>query len=99
MKCMRRFTTRTSVAGFLHSQLHRQYAAVAAPAVLDIFAKTTLAQNRAKAAAFAPLLARCKRTVRHFRQRGLIRAFDVATTRSDFALAFSAPCWSKDCCA
>ena len=53
-----------------------------------------LAQNRAKAAAFAPLLAPLQRARRCVtsRQQGMIWAFDVATTRSDFALwRFSAP--------
>jgi len=88
--------------GFLHSHSYtgNALACRAALAVLDIFAEDdVLAQNRAKAAAFAPLLAplQAHPAVRHFRQQGMIWAFDVATTRSDFALAFFSAMLEQGC--
>ncbi len=79
--------------GFLHSHSYtgNALACRAALAVLDIFAEDDiLARNRAKAAEFAPLLAplQAHPAVRHFRQQGMIWAFDVDTARGDFALAF-----------
>lgn len=88
--------------GFLHSHSYtgNALACRAALAVLDIFAEDdVLAQNRAKGAAFAPLLAplQAHPAVRHFRQQGMIWAFDVATTRSDFALAFFSAMLEQGC--
>ena len=76
--------------GFLHSHSYtgNALACRAALAVLDIFRDDdVIAANRAKAARWtalaAPLSAHPK--VRHFRHRGMIWAFDVETTRPDFA--------------
>ncbi len=75
---------------FLHSHSYtgNALACRAALAVLEIFRDDdVLAANRAKAARWtalaAPLAAHPK--VRHFRQRGMIWAFDVDTDRADFA--------------
>jgi adenosylmethionine-8-amino-7-oxononanoate aminotransferase len=76
--------------GFLHSHSYtgNALACRAALAVLDIFRDDdVIAGNRAKAerwTARAAALARHPR-VRHFRQRGMIWAFDVDTERPDFA--------------
>jgi adenosylmethionine-8-amino-7-oxononanoate aminotransferase len=76
--------------GFLHSHSYtgNALACRAALAVLDIFRDDdVLAANRLKAARWtalgAPLASHPK--VRHFRQRGMIWAFDVETDRADFA--------------
>jgi adenosylmethionine-8-amino-7-oxononanoate aminotransferase len=76
--------------GFLHSHSYtgNALACRAALAVLDIFADDdVIASNRAKAARFAArasgIAAHPK--VRHFRQRGMIWAFDVDTPRADFS--------------
>jgi adenosylmethionine-8-amino-7-oxononanoate aminotransferase len=76
--------------GFLHSHSYtgNALACRAALAVLDIFRDDdVLAANRVKAAHWttlaAPLASHPK--VRHFRQRGMIWAFDVETDRADFA--------------
>jgi adenosylmethionine-8-amino-7-oxononanoate aminotransferase len=76
--------------GFLHSHSYsgNALACRAALAVLDIFRDDdVLAANRARARRFTalaePLAAHPK--TRHFRHRGMIWAFDVATDRPDFA--------------
>ncbi|AXE30262.1 adenosylmethionine--8-amino-7-oxononanoate transaminase [Chromobacterium phragmitis] len=88
--------------GFLHSHSYtgNALACAAALAVLDIFEdEDALAANRAKAEAFnarlAPIAARAD--VRHFRHRGMIWAFDVDTTRSDFALAYFSAMLKRGC--
>lgn len=81
--------------GFLHSHSYtgNALACRAALAVLDIFRDDdVLVANQAAAARWhaiaAPLAAHP--AVRHFRQRGMIIAFDVATERPDFARWFFA---------
>ena len=76
--------------GFLHSHSYtgNPLACRAALAVLDIFRDDdVIAGNRARAQRWsgllAPLAAHPK--VRHFRQCGMIFAFEVDTTRGDFA--------------
>ena len=76
--------------GFLHSHSYtgNALACRAALAVLDIFRDDdVIAANRDRAqrwhAAASPLAGHAK--VRHFRQRGMIIAFDVETSRPDFA--------------
>jgi adenosylmethionine-8-amino-7-oxononanoate aminotransferase len=76
--------------GFLHSHSYtgNALACRAALAVLDIFRDDdVIAANRARAARWAsiaaPLAVHPK--VRHFRQRGMIIAFDVDTARADFS--------------
>jgi adenosylmethionine-8-amino-7-oxononanoate aminotransferase len=75
---------------FLHSHSYtgNALACRAALAVLDLFRDDdVIARNRSKAqrwAALAAPLAR-QRSVRHFRQAGMIVAFDVETDRRDFA--------------
>ncbi len=76
--------------GFLHSHSYtgNALACRAALTVLDIFRDDdVIAANRAKAARWTAIAAPlgAHRKVRHFRQRGMIWAFDVETTRSDFA--------------
>ncbi|HEX4885414.1 MAG TPA: adenosylmethionine--8-amino-7-oxononanoate transaminase [Casimicrobiaceae bacterium] len=76
--------------GFLHSHSYtgNALACRAALAVLDIFRDDdVIAANRAKAARFATLAAGLAShpRVRHFRQRGMIWAFEVDTQRPDFA--------------
>ncbi len=77
---------------FLHSHSYTGNAprlpCAALTALLDIFTDDdVLAANRAKAARWTALAAplAAHRNVRHFRQRGMIWAFDVDTPRSDFA--------------
>ncbi len=79
--------------GFLHSHSYtgNPLACRAALAVLDIFAEDdVIAQNRAKAARYTELMAPLAEhaRVRHFRQLGMIWAFDVADTGADFAARF-----------
>jgi adenosylmethionine-8-amino-7-oxononanoate aminotransferase len=76
--------------GFLHSHSYtgNALACRAALAVLDIFRDDdVIAANRDRAqrwhAAASPLAGHAR--VRHFRQRGMIIAFDVETSRPDFA--------------
>jgi adenosylmethionine-8-amino-7-oxononanoate aminotransferase len=76
--------------GFLHSHSYtgNPLACRAALAVLDLFGEEdVIARNRATAARWLalaqPLAAHAK--VRHFRQRGMITAFEVETARADFA--------------
>ena len=76
--------------GFLHSHSYtgNALACRAALAVLDIFADDdVIAVNRDKSRRWAQLAAplAAHPAVRHFRQTGMIIAFDVATTRPDFA--------------
>ncbi|KUM03128.1 adenosylmethionine--8-amino-7-oxononanoate transaminase [Chromobacterium subtsugae] len=88
--------------GFLHSHSYtgNALACSAALAVLDIFeADDVLAANREKAAEFTrrmrPLSSRPD--IRHFRHTGMIWAFDVATERADFALAFFSAMLKRGC--
>jgi adenosylmethionine-8-amino-7-oxononanoate aminotransferase len=81
--------------GFLHSHSYtgNALACRAALAVLDIFAADdVIAQNRRAAfrreAVLAPLAAH--RHVRNFRRIGMLDAFEVTSTRSDFARWFFA---------
>ncbi len=79
--------------GFLHSHSYtgNPLACRAALAVLDIFASDpVLADNRLKSSAMTKALAEvaAHKRVRHFRQRGMIWAFDVADTGPDFANRF-----------
>jgi len=79
--------------GFLHSHSYtgNPLACRAALAVLDIFeAEEVLAQNRVKAAAFNRLLEPLRQhpRVRHFRNKGMIWAFDVADAAPGFARDF-----------
>ncbi len=76
--------------GFLHSHSYsgNPLACRAALATLDIFAgDDVIAANRVRAqaltAALAPLAGHPR--VRHFRQRGMIWAFDIAAAGADFA--------------
>ncbi|HVE51647.1 MAG TPA: adenosylmethionine--8-amino-7-oxononanoate transaminase [Casimicrobiaceae bacterium] len=76
--------------GFLHSHSYtgNALACRAALAVLDIFAdENVIAVNRTKAERLTALAAPLSRhpVVNHFRHTGMIWAFDVDTTRSDFA--------------
>ncbi|MBA8733748.1 adenosylmethionine--8-amino-7-oxononanoate transaminase [Chromobacterium violaceum] len=88
--------------GFLHSHSYtgNALACAAALAVLDIFDdEDVLEANRVKAEGFTrqmrPLAERPE--IRHFRQRGMIWAFDVETTRSDFALAYFSAMLKRGC--
>ena len=80
--------------GFLHSHSYtgNPLACRAALAALDIFDEDdVLAANRKKSASFSALLepVRQHARVRHFRNRGMIWAFDVADARAGFARAFA----------
>jgi hypothetical protein len=84
--------------GFLHSHSYsgNPLACRAALATLDIFDEdNVIAANRARAealtAALAPLAGHPR--VRHFRQRGMIWAFDVAAAGGDFARRCCAAAW------
>lgn len=79
--------------GFLHSHSYtgNPLACRAALAVLDLFEETdALAQNRDKSERFNRLFAELAAhpRVRHFRNRGMIWAFDVADAGAEFARAF-----------
>ncbi|MFA5082689.1 MAG: adenosylmethionine--8-amino-7-oxononanoate transaminase [Hydrogenophilaceae bacterium] len=79
--------------GFLHSHSYtgNPLACRAALAVLDIFAEDdVIARNRIRASRFNELLAglRDHPRVRHFRQAGMIWAFDVADATPGFAADF-----------
>lgn len=68
--------------------------------MLDIFDdEDVLEANRVKAEGFTrqmrPLAERPE--IRHFRQRGMIWAFDVDTARSDFALAYFSAMLNRGC--
>lgn len=76
--------------GFLHSHSYtgNALACAAALAVLDIFQQDQVIDaNRRTAALISQTCAPLRRhpLVRHFRQQGMIWAFDVATTRPGFA--------------
>ncbi len=84
------FYAEDTTRGFLHSHSYtgNALACRAALAVLDIFRDDdVIAANQAKAARWtalaAPLATHPK--IRSFRHRGMIWAFDVETTRADFA--------------
>jgi len=88
--------------GFLHSHSYtgNALACSAALAVLDIFAdEDIIARNRILAEQFnrilAPLAARDD--VCHFRQTGMIWAFDVKSSRADFAQAFFSAMLKQGC--
>ncbi|MFB9157732.1 adenosylmethionine--8-amino-7-oxononanoate transaminase [Chromobacterium violaceum] len=88
--------------GFLHSHSYtgNALACAAALAVLDIFDdEDVLEANRVKAEGFTrqmrPLAERPG--IHHFRQRGMIWAFDVETARSDFALAYFSAMLKRGC--
>ncbi|QEL57547.1 adenosylmethionine--8-amino-7-oxononanoate transaminase [Chromobacterium paludis] len=88
--------------GFLHSHSYtgNALACAAALAVLDIFEQeNVLEANRAKAEDFTRLMAPLRQhpAVRHFRQRGMIWAFDVDTPRADFALAYFSAMLKRGC--
>jgi hypothetical protein len=79
--------------GFLHSHSYtgNPLACRAALAVLDIFEHDqVIATNQAKSAEFTGILSEVAAhpRVRHFRQRGMIWAFDVADARSGFSARF-----------
>ncbi|WP_018076764.1 adenosylmethionine--8-amino-7-oxononanoate transaminase [Thiobacillus denitrificans] len=79
--------------GFLHSHSYtgNPLACRAALATLDIFeADQVIAANRSKSQEFTGLLAEVSAhsRVRHFRQRGMIWAFDVADAGPGFATRF-----------
>ncbi|MDD4882761.1 MAG: adenosylmethionine--8-amino-7-oxononanoate transaminase [Gallionellaceae bacterium] len=79
--------------GFLHSHSYtgNPLACRAALAVLDIFAQDdVIARNRTKSARFTEMLAELRGhpRVRHFRQAGMIWAFDVADAAPGFAADF-----------
>ena len=87
--------------GFLHSHSYtgNALACRAALAVLDIFRDDrVIAANAVKAQRFtaqaAPLAAHPR--VRHFRHRGMIWAFDVATDRPAFAQRFCAAALERE---
>lgn len=89
-------------AGFLHSHSYtgNPLACSAALAVLDTLQdEDILVQNRAKADCFSAILQplASHSAVRHFRQRGMIWAFDVDTPRGDFAQAFFAAMLARGC--
>ncbi len=80
--------------GFLHSHSYtgNPLACRAALAVLDIFeGDNVIAANREKAESFTALLEPVGNhgRVRHFRNRGMIWAFDVADAKPDFTRAFA----------
>ncbi|POZ63297.1 adenosylmethionine--8-amino-7-oxononanoate transaminase [Chromobacterium alticapitis] len=88
--------------GFLHSHSYtgNALACAAALAVLDIFEdENVLEANRAKAEAFTLQMEPLRRhpAIRHFRQRGMIWAFDVDTSRADFALAYFSAMLKRGC--
>jgi adenosylmethionine-8-amino-7-oxononanoate aminotransferase len=83
----------TTARGFLHSHSYtgNPLACRAALAVLDIFeSDDVIVANREKAAEFTSILGEMAAhpRVRHFRQRGMIWAFDVAETAPGFAARF-----------
>lgn len=88
--------------GFLHSHSYtgNALACRAALEVLAIFEdEDILARNTEKAALFSHHLAGLQQApdVRHFRQRGMIWAFDVDTARSDFSQSFYAAMLARGC--
>ena len=84
------FYSDEAARGFLHSHSYtgNALACRAALAVLDIFRDDdVIAANREKASRWTALAASLAAhpKVRRFRQQGMIWAFDIETTRSDFA--------------
>ena len=80
--------------GFLHSHSYtgNPLACCAALAVLDIFEQDeVIAANRKKSATFTALLEPIGNhpRVRHFRNRGMIWAFDVADAKAGFSRVFA----------
>jgi adenosylmethionine-8-amino-7-oxononanoate aminotransferase len=87
------FYADTTARGFLHSHSYtgNPLACRAALAVLDIFAADdVLASNRVKSVRFNQLLAPIKAhpRVSHFRNIGMIWAFDVNHTEAGFSTRF-----------
>ncbi|MFY9327907.1 MAG: adenosylmethionine--8-amino-7-oxononanoate transaminase [Georgfuchsia sp.] len=85
----------STARGFLHSHSYsgNPLACCAALAVLDIFDEdNVLAANEKRAALLTEKLLplQAHPHVRHFRQRGMIWAFDVADAPADFSRRFSA---------
>ena len=82
----------STARAFLHSHSYtgNALACSAAIATLDIFAEEdVIARNREKAAVMNGYLQGLQELpVRHLRQRGMIWAFDVETTRPDFSRQF-----------
>lgn len=88
--------------GFLHSHSYtgNALACRAALEVLAIFEdEDILARNRATAERFTRILAplASHKAVRHFRHQGMIWAFDVDSTRQDFAVAFFQAMLKRGC--
>ena len=88
--------------GFLHSHSYtgNALACAAALAVLDIFAEEdVLAMNAAKAQRFNAMMEglQTRSDVRDFRHIGMIWAFEVATSRTDFAQACFAAMLRRGC--
>ncbi|WP_114153052.1 adenosylmethionine--8-amino-7-oxononanoate transaminase [Chromobacterium haemolyticum] len=88
--------------GFLHSHSYtgNALACAAALSVLDIFAEEdTLAVNAAKAQRFNTMMAglQARPDVRNFRHKGMIWAFEVDTSRADFAQACFAAMLRRSC--
>jgi len=87
---------------FLHSHSYtgNPLACAAALAVLDTLQdEDIIAVNRERSARFGALLAplAAHGAVRHFRQQGMIWAFDVDTPRGDFAQAYFAAMLERGC--
>lgn len=88
--------------GFLHSHSYtgNALACRAALAVLDLFEQeNVLERNREKAALFSSRLGELAAhpAVENFRHTGMIWAFDVKTTRSDFSQAFFSAMLEQGC--
>lgn len=88
--------------GFLHSHSYtgNALACAAALAVLDIFAEEdVLATNADKAQRFNSMMTdlQARPDVRNFRHKGMIWAFEVDTSRADFAQACFAAMLRRSC--
>ncbi|MDH0342662.1 adenosylmethionine--8-amino-7-oxononanoate transaminase [Chromobacterium haemolyticum] len=88
--------------GFLHSHSYtgNALACAAALAVLDIFAEEdVLAANADKAQRFNSMMTdlQARPDVRNFRHKGMIWAFEVDTSRADFAQACFAAMLRRSC--
>lgn len=88
--------------GFLHSHSYtgNALACAAALAVLDIFAEEdVLATNTDKAQRFNSMMTdlQARPDVRNFRHKGMIWAFEVDTSRADFAQACFAAMLRRSC--
>ena len=99
-RCSTRSTT-TTRPGILHfhSYTGNALACRAALAVLDIFRDDDVLARNAATATRWQVLAQplaTHRAVQHFRQRGIIIAFDVATPRPDFARWFFAEALARE---